>query len=90
AERDKVLAKVERKSEVIEALRSSIKAWLKELYPHITRRMDTLKDLGKEMEKIVDTLGTQGIGLSFDEVSILVGDLCQKAQSKVDIWNKLE
>ncbi|KAH9291756.1 hypothetical protein KI387_043057, partial [Taxus chinensis] len=54
------------------------------------RRMDMLEDLGKEMEKIVDTLGTQGIGLSFDEVSILVGDLCQKAQSEVDIWNKLE
>ncbi|KAH9294687.1 hypothetical protein KI387_038275, partial [Taxus chinensis] len=51
-ERDKVLAEVERKSEAIEALRSSIKAQLKELYPHITRRMDMLKDLGKEMEKI--------------------------------------
>ncbi|KAH9294146.1 hypothetical protein KI387_040637, partial [Taxus chinensis] len=90
AERDKVLAKVERKSEAIETLRGSIKARLKELYPQITRRMDTLEDLGKEMEKIVDTLGAQGIGLSFDEVSTLIGDLCQKAQSEVDIWNKLE
>ncbi|KAH9294372.1 hypothetical protein KI387_040426, partial [Taxus chinensis] len=78
AERDKVLAEVEKKSEVIEALRSSIKARLKELYPQITRRMDKLMDLGKEMEQIMDTLGTQGAGLSFDEVSTLVGDLCQK------------
>ncbi|KAH9302081.1 hypothetical protein KI387_013664, partial [Taxus chinensis] len=89
-ERDKVLAEVERKSEAIETLRGSIKARLKELYPQITRRMDKLKYLGKEMEKIVDTLGTQGIGLSFDEVNTLVSDLCQKAQNEVDAWNKLE
>ncbi|KAH9316354.1 hypothetical protein KI387_024981, partial [Taxus chinensis] len=66
-ERDKVPTKVEKKSEAIEALRSSIKARLKELYPQIARRMDKLEDLGKEMEQIMDTLGTQGIGLSFDE-----------------------
>ncbi|KAH9297431.1 hypothetical protein KI387_029113, partial [Taxus chinensis] len=52
--------------------------------------MDALEDLGKELEKVVDTLGTQGNGLSFEEVSTLFGDLCQKAQSEVDAWNKLE
>ncbi|KAH9299007.1 hypothetical protein KI387_030689, partial [Taxus chinensis] len=44
-ERDKVLAEVEKKSEVIEALRSLTNARLKELYPQITRRMDKLTDL---------------------------------------------
>ncbi|KAH9328982.1 hypothetical protein KI387_001090, partial [Taxus chinensis] len=66
-ERDRVLAEVERKFEAIETLRGSIKNRLKELYPHITRRMDALKDLGKELEKVVDTLGTHGNGLSFEE-----------------------
>ncbi|KAH9297521.1 hypothetical protein KI387_029203, partial [Taxus chinensis] len=67
AERDKVLAKLERRSEEIETLRGSTKTQLKELYPQITRRIDKLADLGMDMEQIVDTLGTQGAGLSFDE-----------------------
>ncbi|KAH9322055.1 hypothetical protein KI387_016694, partial [Taxus chinensis] len=57
-ERDRILAEVERKSEAIEALRGSIKNWLKELYPQITRRMDALDDVGKELEKISNTIST--------------------------------
>ncbi|KAH9328390.1 hypothetical protein KI387_000498, partial [Taxus chinensis] len=67
AEWDRILAEVEKKSEAIEALRGTIKNRLKELYPQITRRMDALEDMGKELEKIVDTMNTQGDGLSFGE-----------------------
>lgn len=37
--------------------------------------MDTLEDIGKELEKIVDTMSTQGDGRGFDYVSALVGDI---------------
>lgn len=52
--------------------------------------MDALKDVGKELENIVDIMKKQGDGLGFDEVSSLVGDLYQKAQNEVDAWDKLE
>ncbi|KAH9295867.1 hypothetical protein KI387_039455 [Taxus chinensis] len=90
AEWERILAEVEKKSEAIETLRGSIKNRLKELYPQITRRMDALEDVGKELEGMVETLNTQGNGLGFEEVSTLVGDLCQRAQNEVDAWNKLE
>ncbi|KAH9317381.1 hypothetical protein KI387_019150, partial [Taxus chinensis] len=64
---DRILDEVEKKSEAIEALRGTIKNRLKELYPQITRRMDALEDMGKELEKIVDTMNAQGDGLSFGE-----------------------
>lgn len=90
AEREKIRSKVEKKSEAIETLRVSIEKWLKELYPCITRRMDTLEDISKELEKITDTMSAQGDGINFEEVSTLVGDLFQRAQDEVDAWNKLE
>ncbi|KAH9308550.1 hypothetical protein KI387_036461, partial [Taxus chinensis] len=72
AKRDRILAKVEKKLEAIEALRGTIKNQLKEIYPHITRRMDALEDVGKELEKIVDTMNAQVDGLSFAKVRTLV------------------
>ncbi|KAH9291744.1 hypothetical protein KI387_043070, partial [Taxus chinensis] len=89
-ERDKILAEVEKKSEAIKTLRGSIKIRLKELYPQITRKMDTLEDLGKQLESIFETMSTKGEELSFEEVSTLVGDLCQQAQNEVNAWEKLE
>ncbi|KAH9309003.1 hypothetical protein KI387_036914, partial [Taxus chinensis] len=64
--------------------RGSIKNQLKELYPHITRRMDVLEDIGKEIEGMVETINTQGDGIGFEEVNTLVGDLCQKVENEVD------
>ncbi|KAH9292942.1 hypothetical protein KI387_041873, partial [Taxus chinensis] len=87
ADGDRILAEVEKKSKAIEPLRGTIKNRLKELYPHITRRMDVLEDMGKELEKIVDTMNTQGDGLNFGEVNALVGDLYQRSQNDVDAWN---
>ncbi|KAH9326756.1 hypothetical protein KI387_006934, partial [Taxus chinensis] len=66
-EREKILAKVEKKSEAIEILRVSIKTRLKELYKVITRKMDALEDHAKELETLVETINTKGEGLTFDE-----------------------
>ncbi|KAH9303474.1 hypothetical protein KI387_015057, partial [Taxus chinensis] len=89
-ERDKILAKVEKKLEAIETLQGSIKCQLKELYPQITHGMDALDDLSKQLESIVEMMSTKGEKLRFEEVSTLVGDLYQQAHNKVDAWEKLE
>ncbi|KAH9304892.1 hypothetical protein KI387_009296, partial [Taxus chinensis] len=52
--------------------------------------MDALEDLGKQLEGIVDIMLAKGEEMSFKEVSALVGDICQQAQSEVDAWEKLE
>lgn len=84
------MAEVEKKLEAIETLRGSIKSWIKELYPHITHRMDTLDDLERQLESIVETMTTKGEELSFKELNTLVRDLCHQVPSEVDSWEKLE
>ncbi|KAH9322569.1 hypothetical protein KI387_017208, partial [Taxus chinensis] len=52
--------------------------------------MDSLEDHAKELDTVVETINIKGEGLTFNEVSTFVGNICTKTQNEVSAWNTLE